>query len=399
MAPLSSLEFLPNEIIQDILTYIEHQAIKILSLVSKRLREQCLPFVFYHVKVSFSPSGLVALRDLAEAEHLNQHVVWFTYGGTDILDPRAGNAEQFSRELYPRRAYAEDETDHYYLMNGKMETFKPYEAVYPAFQPVAEGQRIVLDKGMDMDVVPSALCRFPKLAKLTLRYNMPAVEPRFFPMMNWMRSSGEEVEVPLERHLKVVPQGIRRARSCDTHVRTVEFGGSNNDGWRSVDRRWRDGELSTLFSESLRGILQDVEVLRLFHARVVLNEICTQPSFAHLREIDIAGYLSRAPINMSFSGSLVAKKPAKMAAPITINAKSAVTPLSFSPPSYYQPPNLSTDTPLAGLAQEKRGGRAPETGASTVPKQAREQLGKVACLLSIHCPEELAKPSSSSLAD
>ncbi|KLJ10792.1 hypothetical protein EMPG_13830 [Blastomyces silverae] len=75
MAPLASLEFLPNELFQDILTYIEYQAIKGLSLVSKHLREQCLPLLFYHVKASFSSSGLAALRDIAKAEHLNQHVV------------------------------------------------------------------------------------------------------------------------------------------------------------------------------------------------------------------------------------------------------------------------------------------------------------------------------------
>ncbi|KLJ10791.1 hypothetical protein EMPG_13829 [Blastomyces silverae] len=181
-----------------------------------------------------------------------------------------------------------------------METFPPYEAVYPAFQPVAEGQRIVLDKGMDMDVVPSALCKFPKLAKLTLRYNMPAVEPRFFPMVNWLRrSSGNEG--PLERHLKVIAHGIRRARSRDIHVRTVEFGGSNSEGWSSVDRKWSGGELSTFFSASLRDILEDVEVLRLFRSRAVLSEICTQPSFAHLREIDMCAFpIKQRPAFESF---------------------------------------------------------------------------------------------------
>ncbi|PGH02653.1 hypothetical protein GX51_04536 [Blastomyces parvus] len=294
MTPLASLEFLPNELIQDILVYLEHQAIKRLSLVSKRLRDQCLPLLFYHVKASFSLPGLVALRDIAEAEHLSQHVVWFTYVGTDILDARAHNAEQFSNELYPRRSYAEDETDHYYLTNGRMETFPQYEAVYPAFQPVAEGQRVVLDKGMDMDVIPSALCRFPKLAKLTVRYNMPAVHPRFFTMMNRLRSSSSSrrssgEEMSLERHLRAVAQGIRQARSSGIHVRTVEFGGSNSDGWSRVDRKWSDYSLST-FSESLRDILEDVEVLRLLRSRAVLNEMCMQSAFAHLREIDMCGF-------------------------------------------------------------------------------------------------------------
>ncbi|KLJ10790.1 hypothetical protein EMPG_13828 [Blastomyces silverae] len=66
-----------------------------------------------------------------------------------------------------------------------------------------------------------------------------------------------------------------------------------------------------------------------------------------------------------------------MAVPIAINVPNQLQPnsASLSRPSYCQPPNLSTDT-LAGLAQEKRGGRAPETGANTAPKQAREQLAR-----------------------
>ncbi|OJD10638.1 hypothetical protein AJ78_08405 [Emergomyces pasteurianus Ep9510] len=286
MAIPSSLESLPNEIFLDIVSDFDPWAIKRLSLVSKSLRSQCLPILFRHVRISFSPTGLAALRDISEVDHLRQHVVWITYEVTDILDPRACDAEQFTSELYPFRAYVEDETDHYYLKNGKMDTFPAYESVYPAFQPVAANQRIVLDKGMDAEIVPQTLCRLPKLAKFSLRYSMPAVKPVFFPMINWIGIARED---PLEHHLKVVSHGIRQARSRNILVRTMEFGG-NNDRW--------GGACPGL----LRDILEDVEILRLFRSNGVMNEICAQPStFPRLREIDMCSfYIKQLPLFEKF---------------------------------------------------------------------------------------------------
>lgn len=82
-----SLGSLPTEIFQNIVSHLGRQHIDHLSLMNKRLRAQCLPLLFRHARVSFSPSGLTALRGIADADHLSQHVVCVTYGVTDILDP------------------------------------------------------------------------------------------------------------------------------------------------------------------------------------------------------------------------------------------------------------------------------------------------------------------------
>ncbi|EEH03452.1 predicted protein [Histoplasma capsulatum G186AR] len=255
-----SLGTLPTEIFQNIVSHLGRQHIKHLSLMNKRLRAQSLPLLFRHARVSFSPSGLAALRGIADADHLSQHVVCVTYSVTDILDPRTGNAEHFASELYSTRS---------------METFPEYKTVFPAFQPIAKSQRTVLDTRMDMDVVPAALCKFPKLAKFTLSYNIPAVEPCFLPMMRWLKRNRN---APLEHHLNVVVHGIRQARSHNIRISTFEFDGREEE--------WGHFDVATS-SGSLREILDDVEVLRLFCPRAVLNEIFAQPLFPHLREIDV----------------------------------------------------------------------------------------------------------------
>ncbi|PGG97324.1 hypothetical protein AJ79_09256 [Helicocarpus griseus UAMH5409] len=278
--PLSKplLVLLPNEIFFDIISTFDHWTIKRLSTVCKRLRTQCLPYLFRDIHVSFTPHGLLALRGLSQSDEICQHVVWVTYSVTDILDPRVADAQKLREELYTSRAYAEDETEHYYLKNGNMKTFPAYESILEAFLPVGASQRNVLGKSLDMDVVSSALCRFPKVSKVTLRYDMPPIVPKFIPMLLSLRIKPEE---SLRHHLKVLAGGIRQTRDCSITIRTVEFGGSSK-AWGSVN-------IDTS-AELLRDILEDVEVLRLFRANAILTGAYQLPPFGHLREIDMCDF-------------------------------------------------------------------------------------------------------------
>lgn len=73
---LNGLELLPSEILFDIVKYLCNRETKTLSLVSKRMRDVCLPTLFRKVSIEFSTKGFDLLESLLKSS-LHRYIVSF----------------------------------------------------------------------------------------------------------------------------------------------------------------------------------------------------------------------------------------------------------------------------------------------------------------------------------
>ncbi|KAK2746135.1 hypothetical protein FQN55_005764 [Onygenales sp. PD_40] len=297
----SGLDRLPVEIFNEILSYSDFRIIKSLSLVNKLSRLRCLSVVFRSVHCNFSRDALDGLRLLSNSEDIRQHVVWVTYNVTDILDPRVVDFDKFHAQLYSRHSHSEEDTNHYYYSqlcmdgfpeyesDGGEDKFPEYDSVYEVYKPIGNMQQAVLDENLDREVFLVAIPRFTNLAGFTLRYNMLEVERGYFHMLHWLRL---KPETSLERHLNVVGSAIRQARSQGICVRAVEFGGSNEAGWKSAD----------LYdsAESVRDIVADAEVLRLLRAGGMMDLVLWTDGLASLKDLQLCGSRSSLSVLGAF---------------------------------------------------------------------------------------------------
>ncbi|KAK2810513.1 hypothetical protein FQN50_003002 [Emmonsiellopsis sp. PD_5] len=286
----SGLDRLPFEIFNEILSYSDFPTVKCLSLVNKLSRLRCLSVVFRSVHCSFSRDGLDGLRLISSSEDIRQHVVSVTYNVMDILDPRVVDFDKFHAQLYSRHSHSEEDTEHYYYSqlcmdgfpeyesHGGKDGFPEYESVYEVYKPIGDMQQAVLDENLDREIFLVAIPRFTNLAGFTLRYNTLEVERGYLHMLHWLRL---KPGTSLERHLNVVASAIRQARSQSISVRTVEFAGNNDAGWKSAD----------LFdsAESVHDIVADAEVLRLLRAGGVMDLIFWSDGLASLKDLQLCG--------------------------------------------------------------------------------------------------------------
>lgn len=83
---IPGLQGLPTEILHLILASLPSWETKDLSLVNRRLREVCLPFLFHQVGFSFSEVGLDELQQLTNSP-VRRHVKSLTYTVAELIKP------------------------------------------------------------------------------------------------------------------------------------------------------------------------------------------------------------------------------------------------------------------------------------------------------------------------
>jgi hypothetical protein len=80
------LQSLPAEIMHLILTSLNSCEIKAFSLVNRRLRDVCLPSLFYRVRFNFSKAGLDGLQQLGNST-VRLHVKSLRYTVPQLINP------------------------------------------------------------------------------------------------------------------------------------------------------------------------------------------------------------------------------------------------------------------------------------------------------------------------
>ena len=83
---IPDLQALPTEILHLILTSLESWEIKAFSLVNRRLRDVCLPYLFYRVRFNFSEAGLDGLQQLRHSV-VRLHVKSLNYTVPELIKP------------------------------------------------------------------------------------------------------------------------------------------------------------------------------------------------------------------------------------------------------------------------------------------------------------------------
>jgi hypothetical protein len=81
-----TLPALPTEILHLILTSLETWEVKAFSLVNRRLRDLCLPYLFNRVRFNFSEAGLDGLQQLRNSA-LRLHVKSLNYTVPQLIKP------------------------------------------------------------------------------------------------------------------------------------------------------------------------------------------------------------------------------------------------------------------------------------------------------------------------
>ena len=81
---IAHLELLPTNILSMIADRFRLWKIRLLSLVSKRLREVCLPFLFGHNEFQFSEAGFDELESFLTLD-VRHHVVFLAYVVPELL--------------------------------------------------------------------------------------------------------------------------------------------------------------------------------------------------------------------------------------------------------------------------------------------------------------------------
>lgn len=80
------MELLSTEILFGIVNCLDNQQIKQLLLVSRRMRDVCLPVLFHKISIEFSNDGFDLLESILKSS-LRRHIISFEYVAPMLLNP------------------------------------------------------------------------------------------------------------------------------------------------------------------------------------------------------------------------------------------------------------------------------------------------------------------------
>jgi hypothetical protein len=86
----SKLTLIPVELTLEIIKMLAPREIKQLSLVNKRLRAICMPYIFQSLTITFSKVGLERLLRISRST-ICEHVSSFTYEAAPLLNTGASS--------------------------------------------------------------------------------------------------------------------------------------------------------------------------------------------------------------------------------------------------------------------------------------------------------------------
>ncbi|KAG9228391.1 hypothetical protein BJ875DRAFT_547775 [Amylocarpus encephaloides] len=253
---LSPLETLLTEILQAVVGHLIPWDIKGLSYTSKRLRQASLSILFRHVKFEFSLAGIKGLKDLLKS-NVCGHIVSFSYGITELL--KTGTYLQsleildfdlFRSKILTPDSYMEHAND-MYDEGYEADEFNSYMAIYKSVHAIRSEQRSIIDEGADL-ILSSIFCALPLLREVRLSFREVKDD-------DCLASDMIIKEEFYKHHLQVVSSAIHSARSVGVAIHTVSLLHFKLPYYHS----WEQPNLDPP-SESLRQLLGDIKVLRVF---------------------------------------------------------------------------------------------------------------------------------------
>jgi hypothetical protein len=81
------MNHLPMELLHMVAVQLCKRSLKSLSLVNRKFRALCAPYLFYTLEVSFSLAGLYRLEKASHSQ-LAQYVRTVCYQAPELIDPR-----------------------------------------------------------------------------------------------------------------------------------------------------------------------------------------------------------------------------------------------------------------------------------------------------------------------
>lgn len=86
-AAQGNMNHLPMELLHMVAVQLPKQELKSLSLVSRKFRVLCSPYLFHTLEVSFSLAGFYHLEQFS-LSHIAQYVKTVCYKAPELIDPR-----------------------------------------------------------------------------------------------------------------------------------------------------------------------------------------------------------------------------------------------------------------------------------------------------------------------
>ena len=149
-------------------------------------------------------------------------------------------------------------TKEIYDAGGEADEYPSYMVIYETLHDVCKEQRSIVDNGVDLSVLSSTFGALPRLTEIGLSF-CEAIEDdsSLSPFTPGMTTAEDSYEY----HLRVVSDAIQSSRNRGAAIHTINLSGFDLPYYHA----WEVPDLSTL-SESLRKLLESIQVLRLSHS-------------------------------------------------------------------------------------------------------------------------------------
>ncbi|CBF84454.1 uncharacterized protein ANIA_11158 [Aspergillus nidulans FGSC A4] len=172
------MELLPTEILFDIVEHLCNRETKTLSLVSKRVRDVCLPVLFRKINIEFSTEGFDLLESLLKSS-IRRYIVSFQYIVPKLVKPQIRNYEIFRTEILTPGQYVEaceyhDDVDSYEdwdemeYVSGDQPS---YTRMYKTIRRTCARQQEIIEARRDSTLMKLAFQQLSNLKELVLVFS------------------------------------------------------------------------------------------------------------------------------------------------------------------------------------------------------------------------------------
>ncbi|KAL2846619.1 hypothetical protein BJY01DRAFT_263266 [Aspergillus pseudoustus] len=216
---IPDLQVLPTEVLHLILANLPSWEIKDFSLVSRRLRDVCLPFLFHRVRFKFSEAGLDGLQQLKHSP-VHLHVRSLVYTVPELIRPDILSFEVFKSEMLTPESYVE-EAKELYDCGYPVDKSPPYMVIYETLRTICETQQDIIESHKDTDVLSSVLAALPRLTEIELDFWQSIDEPEW--VESYLPLGMTAKEVSNTHHLQTVTKALQRRSKSPTSPITIEL--------------------------------------------------------------------------------------------------------------------------------------------------------------------------------
>ncbi|KAL5335654.1 hypothetical protein BJX70DRAFT_401434 [Aspergillus crustosus] len=213
------LRALPTEVLNLILASLPSWEIKDFSLVNRRLRDVCLPFLFHQVRFKFSEAGLNGLQQLKNSP-VRLHVRSLIYTVPELIKPDILNFEIFKSEMLTPESYVE-EAKELYDCGQPADECPPYMVIYETLRTICENQQEIMENHRDIDILSSVLAALPRLTEMELDFCQSIDVPEW--VDSYLSLDMTAKEVSNTHHLQTVTKALQRRSEPNTTLVTIKL--------------------------------------------------------------------------------------------------------------------------------------------------------------------------------